>query len=60
LKALDVTTEAGVRSPGDSADVIVLTRRPRPAISRVLLGSVAGQVMRKATCPVLTVAPERK
>jgi nucleotide-binding universal stress UspA family protein len=42
------------------ADVIVLTRRPRPAISRALLGSVADQVMRKATCPVLTVHPKRK
>jgi nucleotide-binding universal stress UspA family protein len=42
------------------ADVIVLTRRRRPAISRMLLGSVADQVMRKASCPVLTVPPNRK
>jgi nucleotide-binding universal stress UspA family protein len=42
------------------ADVIVLTRRPRPTISRALLGSVADQVMRQATCPVLTVHPKRK
>jgi nucleotide-binding universal stress UspA family protein len=42
------------------ADVIVLTRRRRPAISRMMLGSVADQVMRKATCPVLTVPPKRK
>jgi nucleotide-binding universal stress UspA family protein len=42
------------------ADVIVLTRRSRPAISRMLLGSVADQVMRTATCPVLTVHPNRK
>jgi nucleotide-binding universal stress UspA family protein len=42
------------------ADVIVLNRRPRPAISRVVLGSVADQVMRKASCPVLTVHPKRK
>lgn len=42
------------------ADVIVLTRRHRPAISRMLLGSVADQVMRMATCPVLTVHPNRK
>jgi nucleotide-binding universal stress UspA family protein len=41
------------------ADVIVLTRRPRPAISRMVLGSVADQVMRKANCPVLTVHPKR-
>jgi nucleotide-binding universal stress UspA family protein len=42
------------------ADVIVLTRRRRPAISRVFLGSVADQVMRTASCPVLTVHPKRK
>jgi nucleotide-binding universal stress UspA family protein len=42
------------------ADVIVLTRRPRLAISRMVLGSVADQVMRKASCPVLTVHPKRK
>jgi nucleotide-binding universal stress UspA family protein len=42
------------------ADVIVLTRRRRPAISRVVLGSVADQVMRTATCPVLTVSPKPK
>jgi nucleotide-binding universal stress UspA family protein len=41
------------------ADVIVLTRRSRPAISRMLLGSVVDQVMREATCPVLTVRPKR-
>jgi len=42
------------------ADVIVLTRRRRPAVSRMVLGSVADQVMREATCPVLTVRPKRK
>ncbi len=42
------------------ADVIVLTRRRRPAISRMVLGSVADQVMHKASCPVLTVRPKRK
>jgi nucleotide-binding universal stress UspA family protein len=42
------------------ADVIVLTRRRRPAVSRMLLGSVADQVMRKASCPVLAVLPQPK
>jgi nucleotide-binding universal stress UspA family protein len=41
------------------ADMIVLTRRRRPAISRLVLGSVADQVMRKASCPVLTVHPSK-
>jgi nucleotide-binding universal stress UspA family protein len=42
------------------ADVIVLTRRRRPTVSRMVLGSVADQVMRESTCPVLTVRPKRK
>ena len=42
------------------ADVIVLTCRRRAAISRLVLGSVADQVMRKASCPVLAVHPKRK
>jgi nucleotide-binding universal stress UspA family protein len=42
------------------ADMIVLTRRRRLAISRVVLGSVADQVMREAHCPVLAVQPSRK
>jgi universal stress protein A len=42
------------------ADVIVLTRRRRLAVSRMLLGSVADKVMRNATCPVLTVQPAGK
>ncbi|MGN6171371.1 MAG: universal stress protein [Streptosporangiaceae bacterium] len=37
------------------ADLIVLTSRPRPAIARLVGGSVADQVMRKASCPVLAV-----
>ena len=37
------------------ADLIVLTRRPRPAIARLVGGSVVDQVMRKASCPVLAV-----
>jgi nucleotide-binding universal stress UspA family protein len=37
------------------ADVIILARRPRRAISILILGSVAHQVMRHAGCPVLVV-----
>ncbi len=42
------------------ADVIVMTRRPSPAICRLFLGSVPDQVMRKANCPVLAVRPGPK
>jgi nucleotide-binding universal stress UspA family protein len=42
------------------ADVIVMTRRPSPAICRLIMGSVPDRVMRRATCPVLAVHPRRK
>jgi nucleotide-binding universal stress UspA family protein len=41
-----------------NADVIVMTLRPRRAITRLVAGSVADGVMRRANCPVLTVRPD--
>jgi nucleotide-binding universal stress UspA family protein len=41
------------------ADLIVLARRPRLAITRLAGGSVPDQVMRKASCPVLAVPPRQ-
>ena len=41
------------------ADLIVLTRPPRLAITRLVGGSVPDQVMRKASCPVLAVPPRQ-
>jgi nucleotide-binding universal stress UspA family protein len=38
-----------------NADLIVMATHGRTGVSHVLLGSVAGQVVRKAPCPVLTV-----
>jgi nucleotide-binding universal stress UspA family protein len=42
------------------ADVIVMSRRPSSAFWRFVMGSIPDQVMRRATCPVLAVHPERK
>jgi len=39
------------------ADLIVMARRPRLAITRLFGGSVPDQTMRKAGCPVLAVPP---
>lgn len=38
-----------------NADVIVMATHGRTGVSRVLMGSVATQVVRKAPCPVLTL-----
>ena len=42
------------------ADMIVMTRRPSPAICRLLSGSIPDKVMRMASCPVLAVHPRPK
>jgi len=39
------------------ADLIVVGTHGRTGVTRVLLGSVAEEIFRKATCPVLTVGP---
>lgn len=41
-------------------DVIVMGTHGRRAVDRLLLGSVAGKVVRLAECPVLTVGPEAR
>jgi nucleotide-binding universal stress UspA family protein len=38
-------------------DLIVLGTRGRTGLGKVLLGSVAEQILRQASCPVLTVGP---
>ena len=40
-----------------SADMIVLATHGRTGLTRMVLGSVAEQVVRRAPCPVLTVRP---
>ncbi|KAA6457888.1 hypothetical protein DYQ86_21215 [Acidobacteria bacterium AB60] len=42
------------------ADRIILGTRSRSKLSKLLLGSVAEQVLRSATIPVLTVGPEAR
>jgi nucleotide-binding universal stress UspA family protein len=41
------------------ADLIVLGTHGRTGLGRLLMGSVAEQVVRRATCPVLTVSHPR-
>ena len=51
----DVAAAIASQAAAWPADLIVLTRRPRSAITRLILGSVPDQVMRKASCPVLAI-----
>jgi len=42
------------------AELLVLGYRPRSAVERFVVGSVARQVMREAPCPILTVKAEER
>jgi len=55
----DVAAAIAWQAAAWPADLIVLTRRPRPTFSRLVRGSVPDQVMRKASCPVLAIPPTR-
>lgn len=51
----DPVTEILSVAGGEKADLIVLGTHGRSGLSRLLMGSTAEQVVRQATCPVLTV-----
>lgn len=56
----DPTTEILAEAERRSADLIVMGTHGRTGLSRMLMGSVAENVARKAPCPVLLVRfPER-
>ena len=51
-----VPADAIVRAAGDAkTDVLVLGTHGRTGVTRLILGSVAAQVVATASCPVLTV-----
>jgi nucleotide-binding universal stress UspA family protein len=49
--------EIGRTAALKGADLIVTGTHGRTGVRRVLMGSVAEQVLRTASCPVLTVRP---
>jgi len=53
----DPATEILVRAETGRADLVVLGTRGRQGLPRWALGSVTERVLRRASCPVLTVAP---
>ena len=44
----------------EGMDLIVMGTHGRGGIEHLLLGSVAGRVIRRAPCPVLTIRPKKK
>jgi nucleotide-binding universal stress UspA family protein len=55
----DVAAAIAWQAAAWPADLIVLTRHPKLAVSRLVRSSVLNQVMRIAGCPVLAVPPGR-
>lgn len=55
LKEGDPATEILGVAKQDHCDLIVMGTHGRSGITRLLMGSVTEDVLRKATCPVLTV-----
>lgn len=51
----DPATEIVKYADENAVDMIVITTHGRTGLSRLLMGSVAEHVVRKAHCPVLTV-----
>ena len=56
--APDVVVEVLVQADLRKADLIVLGTHGRSGFERLVLGSVAEQVLRKATAPILIVPPK--
>jgi len=53
----DATTEILQAADALSADLLVLGTHGRSGIERLAMGSVAEKVLRRASCPVMTVPP---
>jgi nucleotide-binding universal stress UspA family protein len=61
LKEGDPATEILRLAEERKVDVIVMGTHGRTGLGRLLMGSVAEQIVRKAPCPVLTVRlPQRQ
>ena len=53
----DATTAIVQAAAAVSADLVVLGTHGRSGVERLVMGSVAEKVLRKAACPVMTVPP---
>jgi nucleotide-binding universal stress UspA family protein len=59
IRAGPAAAEIREQAASTHADLLVLGTRGRSVLKRLLLGSVAEQVLRSASCPVLTVPPHQ-
>lgn len=48
------------KASAENVDIIVLCTHGRSGLSRMLIGSVSAQIVRRAPCPVLTVPPPKE
>ena len=60
IVAGSASTEIAARGRDIGADLIVVGTHGRSGLAHAMLGSVAERVVRRATCPVLTVPYSRK
>jgi nucleotide-binding universal stress UspA family protein len=58
LQVVEGSSVDEIVAGAESADLIVMGTHGRSGFERLLLGSVAEKVLRKAPCPVLTVPPK--
>jgi nucleotide-binding universal stress UspA family protein len=60
VKAVHGFTVEELINAGNDADMLVLGSRGAGGFTRLIMGSVAGQVAQHARCPVLIVPPENR
>lgn len=56
----DPSVQIAALAKDDKADLIVMSSHGRSGLGRLVLGSVAEAVMRRAACPILIVKPSVK
>lgn len=57
LEILDTAVDFARKFKASKAGLILLTTHGRTGLSHLLMGSTAEKVVRKSSCPVLTVRP---
>ncbi|HEX2910768.1 MAG TPA: universal stress protein [Chloroflexia bacterium] len=56
----DAVKEISELAPFEKVDLIIMTTHGRSGFSRLVLGSVAGQILRRSSVPVMLVRPQEQ